>query len=317
MDYSWFEQRAVEPSDFSALTFDYFISAYNDSERVQTVFNEVSSPVKIIVLHSEYGVSVPGSLRGKPIIECLVDQDPVESLLVGLRDVGLENADRSSEIGIDITGFMRSHLMVLVYLVKEMGFTSVSYVYSDPRAYAAGSGTTFSKGALLPVQTVPGFEGIHETGLRLPDALVIGAGYDARLLRAIGESKRAAHHQVVFGLPSLQPHMYQESRLRAAEAAEWLNGFGSAALTSFAPADNPFMVAESLQRQIGRLRAVESQRNVYLAALGPKPQVLGFALFYLYECVGTPTSVLAPAITGYSSETSKGVSRLHVYRVNA
>ena len=121
---------------------------------------------------------------------------------------------------------------------------------------------------------------------------------------------------LMFGLPSLQPDMYQESRLRVARAAESVGNAAEGDLL-FAPANNPFVTAQELATAIERERkSSRGVSNLYLSPLGTKPQVLGFALYYLKECVGTETSIIFPFAARYSRETTHGISRIWLYSID-
>src|SRR3546814_11297247 len=95
-----------------------------------------------------------------------------------------------------------------------------------------------------------------------------------------------ARKLLMFGLPSLQPDMYQESRLRIARASEAVGEAADADLI-FAPANNPFVTAQELSFAVeAELRSGRGVSNLYLSPLGTKQQVSGFALFYLRDCEG-------------------------------
>lgn len=304
------------PNEISSMPeFDVFLSAYNESERVNRVFTEIRAARKIWIIHPEYGGLNP--LRGEDsrIFRVAKDELPLDALRRIMEGVGLFGADRAMSVGVDITGLLRPFVLTLAFMFRELGFGRVTYIYSDPFTYSAGFRTTFSTGALYPVESIPGFEGIHEPNLDATDALIIGAGYDSRLIRAVAEYKRSAEHFVLFGLPGLQPHMYQESQLRVAEARESIHNYGSHKTALYAPADDPYITAEILSQQITKIRSGSPTRNVYLSPVGPKTQVLGFALYYLAECANTPTSILFPGSASYSTETSSGLSRVHLFEV--
>ena len=83
----------------------------------------------------------------------------------------------------------------------------------------------------------------------------------------------------------------------------------------FAPANDPFITAATLS-EIVRLRERHGPiTNLYLSPLATKPQALGFALYYLAECVGKNASILFPISTRYERETSTGLSRVWKYTV--
>ena len=208
---------------------------------------------------------------------------------------------------------MRPHLAFLLVLLRWSGVRKVHFIYTDPERYVKAENTQFTKGPVTEVRQIAGFEGTHSTDTT-NDLLIIGAGYDHQLIRRIAEFKENSRKLQLFGLPSLQPSMYQESVISANRAAESL---GSAAQNDvlFAPASDPFVTAQVLHDRIERERSRRMITNLYLAALGTKPQVLGFALFFVTECLESATSVLFPYAERYTQETSKGISRIWHYTV--
>ena len=120
------------------------------------------------------------------------------------------------------------------------------------------------------------------------------------------EAKRSATKYILTGLPSLQPHMYQESVLRIERASESI-GHLTAQRRLYAPANNPFAVAQVLHdlvsgEQSGSSGSGASDQNLYLCPVGPKPHVLGFALFYLREMQGRSASIIYPFAEGLSED---------------
>ncbi len=214
---------------------------------------------------------------------------------------------------IDITGFMRPHLMLLAASLFEMGFERFEVLYSDPVLYRKEEKTEFTRGAVSEVRQVSGFEGVHVPDAGTSDLLIIGTGYDDRLIKWVAESKEAARKIEMYGLPSLQPDMYQENVLRSARAADSV-GLGADVEPMFAPANDPFTTAQVLHERV----EVERRRglqNLYLCPVGTKVQALGFALYYLHEWRGLPCSVIFPFAESYDQETSLGLSRAWLYTV--
>src|SRR3546814_20794343 len=73
-----------------------------------------------------------------------------------------------------------------------------------------------------------------------------------------------ARKLLMFGLPSLQPDMYQESRLRIARASEAVGEAADADLI-FAPANNPFVTAQELSFAVeAERRSGRGVSNLYL-----------------------------------------------------
>lgn len=313
MDYSLLRRQEFAPHEVAALpNWDVFISAFNKSERVNTVFAAVGAARKDWVVHPEYDFrnnEVPGPtgnvFRG--------GRDEADFWLDYFEWADLRSWPLTSSVCIDITGFMRPHLMLLPRLLHHHGFSRLHVIYSDPLAYQSGDRTVFTQGAVTRVGQVRGFEGLHVPDSGEDDLLVLGAGYDSELIRRVAEDKRGTRKLQMFGLPSLQPHMYEENRLRAAAAEEAMGPLAGDSLL-FAPANNPFATAQELHDRL----ALETRRpvsNLYLSPLATKPQALGFALYYMCERVGTATSIIFPYAEHYSHETSVGLARISLYEL--
>jgi hypothetical protein len=292
--------------------WDVLLSAFNRSARVNGAFEKIQATEKHWLIHVEYDFP-SGDLPATGQLFKIPTRDEAELLHQYLSESGLDKARTDTRICVDITGFMRPHLMLLPRLVRDLGFSRLDVIYSDPLGYESGDKTPFTQGAVTIVRQVRGFEGVHLPDAAEDDLLVIGAGYDDELIRRVAEDKRAARKVEMFGLPSLQPHMYEENQLRAARADE---SVGPLPVKSqwFAPANNPFATAQELRDRIGEERE-RGIANLYMSPLATKPQALGFALYYLCECAGGPTSIIFPYAEYYSQETSKGWARTSLYRL--
>ncbi|WP_151901732.1 hypothetical protein [Tsukamurella tyrosinosolvens] len=307
-DYSIFERNRWSPDELKGLSFDILLSAFNDSERVRRVFELLPATRKYWILHEEYGYSST-EIPDEPIWQTRSGESEIEMWQRCLGDLEI---DPNSRIAIDITGMMRPHLLLLPLMLTKLGFNRATIFYSDPLSYLSGQETTFTEGPVERVAIVPGYAGVHRTALDTLDCLIVGAGYDDQLVKAVAESKKAAEHYILVGLPGLQAHMYQESVFRISHARESINEFRARSLLH-APANNPFMTAQVLSDHLNEQRAKGRIDNVYLAPVGPKSQVLGFAWYFLCECVGTSTSIIFPYARRYSRETSVGLSAIHEY----
>jgi hypothetical protein len=311
IDYSVFSRRRLQSSDLPHEQFDVFVSSFNDSDRVKGVFNGITAPRKIWLLHPEYGYSIDELPVGAEVFAGSNNQSAPEFWSSFLDSMDFPNVEQLS-IAFDITGMMRPHLLLLPLILRLQGFTKVTFYYADPVAYVSGDSTTFAKGPVQSVGLIPGLEGTHIVAPTASDVLIIGAGYDHVLVRALAESKRSADHYLMVGLPSLQPHMYQESVFRISRASESIRDFRNRSLL-FAPANDPFMTAQVLSDHVRRLRRDGLADNLYLSPVGAKTQVLGFAWFFLCEERTKPTSMLFPFSTSYSRETSRGLSSIHAF----
>ena len=314
MDYSLLRRSEFTAARLSELpTWDVFISAFNKSERVNSVFDVVRAGRKQWLIHPEYDFAESELPEGGELL-VLDSRDEAEFWHQYFLAANVGDWPRDARVCVDITGFMRPHLMLLPRLLRDRGFLRLEVLYSDPKAYESGEKTPFSKGAITEVRQVRGFEGTHVPDSGEEDLLVVGAGYDDELIRRVAESKRAARKLEMFGLPSLQPHMYEENRLRAAKAEEAMGPLSNRALL-FAPANDPFSTAQELHDRVEEERSRTGIGNLYLSPLATKAQALGFALYYLCECVGAAVSAIFPYAEYYSRETSVGVARAWLYEL--
>ncbi len=309
IDYSICFREALSPGRLASVstTWDTFISAYNASERVIRVFDQVRARRKIWVVQAEYG------FEDRAV--------PEDAFVARTRDEALfwrqfgEFAGRDWDTGsvcIDITGFMRPQLVFLVLWLLGIKQRPFAALYSDPTHYAKREDTVFSRGPVVTVRQIHGCEGFHLPD-STPDCLVVGMGYDDELVRRVAEWKEDARKVQLFGLPSLEADMYQESVLRCSRASEALGTLGDE--RCFAPANDPFATACVLQERVREEAAYSAVTNLYLAPLGTKPQTLGFALLFATELRRTASSIIFPFTDGYEQETSRGLARTWMYDV--
>ena len=124
MDYSFFYSESYDLEEFKSLDqdFDFFISAYNLSDRVAFVFDEIRSKKKFWVVHPEYSYSHSDieKLSKKYERNTIVpsgrgEQEQVDFIMDFLMENGLSV---SSKICFDITGFMRHVIVYLVFYLK-------------------------------------------------------------------------------------------------------------------------------------------------------------------------------------------------------
>jgi hypothetical protein len=304
------KRREVSPADLNGLQYDLFLSAYNSSERVSAVFAAVRAKRHIWLLHPEYCYDKTERPSGESYIGG--DGTEMEFWFDAFTSLGLDAEVSSSRIAIDITGMMRSHLMALPLVLAHFNAYEVDILYSDPFSYMSGATTKFTTAPVERVTQIPGLEGVHSSRLGASDALIIGAGYDADLIRHIADYKRSAKHFLMVGLPGLQTHMYQEARYRISDVHEFLHRLSDKSYI-FAPASDPFVTAQILHERVSLLRAEDPQVNIYLSAVGPKPQVLGFAWYLFREGQNQSVSAVFPYSPTYARETSVGLSRTHIY----
>ena len=312
-DYYAFHRIVHSPDALHAAgPWDFFLSAFDETDRVQIPFGEVSATEKRWVVHQEYGLLKSDWPEGAIELGASFDRPAVIDFV----------RDRShylagAKICVDSTGFIRPHLLVLLWALRDIGVKSFDILYSDPVRYVEDEDTPFTTGPLLRVEQVPGYAGYHRASVAANDLLVIGAGYDYAQIARACELKRNSKKYLLTGLPSLQPHMYQESVLRIKRASESLGGLPNERKL-YASANQPFTVAQVLHDVIAKEKAGSwgtSHGNLYLCPVGPKPHVLGFAIYYLRELEGETASIIYPFAESYSRLTTQGLSRTWEYRV--
>lgn len=313
IDYTIFYKSSVSLEAGGGLegSWDVFISAYNSSERVRLVYEKVSALRKYWLLHPEYCYSEAEHPTERSYSTPPCDEG---TFITGFFEE-LNEPIVGQSICIDITGFMRPHLMFLLLYLRTMGATRVDVLYSEPVRYAKKEKTSFSDEVVQEVRQVAGFEGSHVIDTN-SDLLVLGTGYDHALIAHVAEYKDNARKVQIFGLPSLAADMYQENVIRAHRASESVGGgLRQAPDNFFAPANDPFVTAAVLSRIVADHTFSRGLCNLYLCPVGTKVQALGFAVYYLTELQGRPASIIFPFCQTYTRETSKGVSRVWKYTI--
>lgn len=294
-------------------SYDLFISAYNDSERVRKVFDIIPAQTKHWILLPEYNYSEaegPSDSKSFRYESGVTEADVIVDYLNTLGDIS------KLRLCVDTTGFMRPHLIFLLryFVIKDVKLFDA--IYSDPIAYAKKEKTTFTKTLVESVRQVAGCEGQHDPDTS-NDVLIIGSGYDHQLIASVAESKANSRKIQVFGFPSLQPDMYQENLLRAYRAQESIGGKSfTESQVLFAPANDPFVTASVVQEYVNLENSRKRITNLYLSPLATKAQTLGFALYFVWECLNKPVSIIFPFCKEYSRETSLGVARVWKYTIH-
>ncbi|MDB2463120.1 hypothetical protein N9W61_03370 [Algibacter sp.] len=191
----------------------------------------------------------------------------------------------------------------------------INIIYSDPETYIKKENTNFSD-SFLDVKQIVGCQGNHNPNTD-NDVLIIGAGYDDKRISDVAINKANAMKIQVFGFPSLQPDMFQENILRAYKAEESSMvgdlSFIDSNHSIFAPANDPFITAQLISEFVKKENERKEISNLYLSPLATKSQALGFTLFYVFECLDKPVSIIFPYYERYTRETSKGIAKIWLY----
>ncbi|VVH63428.1 hypothetical protein BSPWISOX_788 [uncultured Gammaproteobacteria bacterium] len=287
----------------SSESYDIFVSAYNNNERVVGIYNKINATNKYYLLFSEYNIGEPP----KDNISIQNNDD-----LIGF----VKGLPKNENICIDITGFVRPYLILFVKALKKLELSKVTFIYSEPVQYDKHQDTKFSKGERLGVSSIEGFA--VESG-DIPNdkkILIIGAGFESKSFEeVISKYKdiKTDNQYILIGFPSLRPDMFQQSMLRVPEIEKHYNKF------KYASASNPFMTAQKIHDTVNEFRGNGQKKvGVYLAPLSTKPQVLGFALYALRneDSDSLEVNVIYPFVKKYSEKTSKGIARTWQYKIN-
>lgn len=317
MDYGFYLREAIAPDGdwTSTPTFDVFLSAFNLSDRVRHVYDHVQATRKVWLIHREYNLGA-ADLPIEPMFSTNAEDESSFCLeLFSMLEAAYPNY-RELTFGVDSTGMLRPHLLFLIKLLQVRGISRFYVLYAEPAAYKKQEHTSFSDaGSIYEVRPIQGYEGAPATDASA-DFLVIGMGYDDRMIAEVAEDRAKADKHQVFGLPSLSADMYQQSVLRSRRAAEELSDPNfSENNRSYAPASDPFGTASVLSEIVSTRRKHKGITNLYLSPLGTKPQVIGFGLYYINECQSGIASIIFPFSRGYSPETGQGISRTWFYKV--
>jgi hypothetical protein len=291
--------------------YDLFISAFNLSERVANTFERVNATRKYWIIHNEYGLTGSEFPTNAPVLtsEAVAEAD---FILDTMGQIGLP-LEPGVSLCIDITGFMRPHLIFLMHWLCLTGIKRFDLVYTEPSQYMRKADTVFSSD-VVEVRQVNGYEGIHSVDMA-SDVLIVGVGYDHGLVSNVIANKSSARLVQMLSLPSLSADMYQESLIRLHKVADAPLKVPEEQL-AYASANDPFITYIVLGEAISKISArQENISNLYLSPLATKPQTVGFAMYYINHLVGKPASIIFPLANHYEKETSRGVGRAWLYEI--
>lgn len=293
--------------------FDIFVSAFNDSERVRTVYRSISATRKCWVVLPEYNYA-DAEIASMTDFVCRPQGSSEADIVMQLAEQLNLNGCNRPHICVDITGFMRPQILYLLRYLYDRNIRIFDMIYSEPMHYARKEYTAFSNEEILAVRQVIGYEGIHVDNVE-DDVLIVGVGYDDALISRVSNDKDGARLIQLLSLPSLSADMYQESILRLDKTGSSFdpNNDGN---VFFAPANDPFVVAYELSEKVREVRDRTRISNIYLSPLATKPQALGFGIFYLHEMLDSPASIIFPIARYYNRETGTGVGRIWRYEIH-
>ncbi len=295
----------------SAKSYDIYISAFNLSQRITHTFNAAQARNKYWVIHNEYNL-LPHELpnTGARLISAAAAES---DFIIDVLEQIEPKLSPDTALCVDITGFMRPHLIFLMSYLKGIGLRSFDMIYAEPSQYEKKADTVFSSN-VTEVRQVNGFEGAHSVDMA-SDILIIGSGYDHDLVSHVIAYKSSAKLIQLLSLPSLSADMYQESLIRLSRVADAPIQVPEEQL-AYSSANDPFLTYLVLSDAITRIQTRQGDAtNLYLSPLATKPQAVGFALFYLNHLENLPASIVFPFAEQYSKGTSRGVGRVWLYPI--
>lgn len=303
MDYSIFYKEEVSPNaikDISA--YDLFISSYDGCERTLKIFDEVKASKKVWLLFPHYSIDVSSITSDHEIYsDSNLKEDEFFLKFFETDFQAFEN------ICIDITGFIRPHLIYLLKFLSTLNISKVDLFYTEPNQYKNSDNTAFS-GFIDEIRLVEACSAIDINSSTESDLLIISSGYDDNLIAKVCQAKRYCKKKYyILGFPSLQPDMYQESILKLHNAKE---SIGENMEQKFAPACDPFITAQIIEEIIS---ANPDATNIYLSPLSTKPQTIGIALYYIWNFKTKPVNIIFPFSKKYSSKNAVGVKKTWKY----
>lgn len=309
-DYFYKTNLKIEDDWNASNYWDLFISSYNSSERVKIIFDKVKAKTKYWLIAPEYKFEENEYPSNGNIYSSATSEESefINDFLSSLGDIS------NLSICIDMTGFMRQHL---IYIIRYFHFHKINkfeVIYSEPGQYKNKDQTKFSCSPVLDVRPIAGYEGNHNIDTQ-NDLLIIGTGYDYELIKQVVEYKDYAHIATLWGFPSLRADMYQENVLCANKAGDAVFSGDWHKNRYYAKANDPFSTAKQLREIINIHKNKEAITNIYLSPLSTKPQVLGFCLLYIFDWLDKEASIIFPFSEVYSRETSTGISKIWKYSV--
>lgn len=313
IDYSIFYKYKFDKVEDIPSQYDLFISAYNESDRVNEIFLHITSTDKHWLILPEYCFTEDMLPKSGKLFTFEEGQREDEIIRNYLEKVGFDFI-QNRRICIDITGFIRPHLVFFIRILAELNVKTIDFLYTDPIKYSDQEKTLFSGGKSIP-DIIAGCGG-NPNPIIDNDILIVGAGYDYQRINDIVIFKPDAKLVQVFGFPSLKADMYQENILRASEVTDIIwSRLTDSNYSILSPANDPFITAKQIQEFVKKENAKKSITNLYLCPLSTKAQTLGFALFYITECINKAVSIIFPFCETYSRETTEGISKIWIYTV--
>ena len=300
MDYTIFYKSNYENGEIdTSVNYDLFFSGYDDCERTKLIYDRVVSKRKCWIdfphyKHVDLNIENVYKCESFKEDECFID-------LFSSLDI-----QPDTNICIDITGFIRPHLVFFIVYLHRLGLKKIDFLYSEPQHYRNAEETKFS-GFIDEVKIIAGCSSSINYTNTDNDLLIITAGYDDKLIAKVSQEKsKIKKKYYIIGFPSLQPDMYQESILKIYQAKESIG----LRIDKFAPAFDPFVTAQVIKEIIDEN---VDHSNIYLSPVSTKPQTLGIVFYYLWNNHSKPINIIYPYSNTYYPKTATGIKKTWRY----
>lgn len=296
MDYTIFYKESFDNGNFECgQEYDFFFSGYDNCDRTKLIFDKVNSKQSIWIKFPHYNCQSPKS----NVYDCQSFKE--DEAFIKLFEI--YEVKSSSNICIDITGFIKPHLIFFILCLYRRGINKIDFLYSEPKQYLKAEETAFS-GPIESVELIQGCSSSISNPNTDNDLLIITAGYDNKLISRVSNEKDKIKKKVyILGFPSLQPDMYQEGVLNIKDLLGNSNQY-------FSPAFDPFVTAQTIHEIVD---SSKGYTNIYLSPLSTKPQTLGILLYYLYNFQSKPINIIFPYSNFYHEKTAIGIKKTWKY----
>lgn len=302
MDFSIFYKETLNDGDYVSLSeYDYYFSGFDNCDRTKHQFDKIPAKNKLWFVFPHYS-----KLDDIQYPQEQIYQEPSHkeseffSNFMSNRTINSE-----SMICIDITGFIRPHLIFLIRYLHIIGIKKIDAIYTEPMKYTDGDETRFS-GFIESIESVAGYSSMNINPITDNDVLIISAGYDDDLIAKVAQHKDCKIKYLLIGFPSLQPDMYQENILKIKSIENTLGD----TIIKYVPAFDPFITAQIIDSIVKDNPKIT---NLHLSPISTKPQVLGMALFYLYNYTNLSVDLIFPYSNTYSTKHAQGIKRTWKY----
>ena len=310
-DYTLLYRRLSSVEEVRGSNYDLLITAVDGSDRTRLLL-DAGTAVRVVCAvlpQYQFSLSEIADLEGQypavlPLVMSSGDEADFANELLRRFPIG-----SGFRVCLDLSGFPRTHLCHLVLRLISLGVSEFDAMYIEPEHYVYEEETVFAEGT-VGVRPIRGFEGVDRPNRT--EVLLIGTGFDVDVMNEVARQKPGALKLQLFGLPSLQPEMYQQNLLRTIVAGDAVED-SVVSDRFFAPAYCPFETAQTVQQALRRAKSLG--QNLYLAPLGTKVQALGFTLYYLHECMGQRATMFGVTSSRLRRASAVGVGRVWRYEL--